>query len=406
MFKRGAVNVILERLQEKRHFIQVLTGPRQCGKTTIARQVMDAVKIPSRYASADEPILKDRTWIEQQWETSRFALSKNSQTSLHHSLHSGTASLLVLDEIHKIPQWSEAVKHLWDEDTRKGNKLYVILLGSAPLLIQKGLTESLAGRFETINVTHWSFEEMQKAFGWDVDEYIYYGGYPGTAKLINNPMRWANYIKDSLIETTISKDILLMTRIDKPMLLRRVFELGCLYSGRILSYQKMLGQLQDAGNTVTLAHYLKLLESAGLVAGLSKYAGQKVRQRGSSPKFQAMNTALMTAQQSVSFSEAKKNGEFWGHLVESSVGATILNKIKGKGIELFYWAGNNREVDFVISKGKTIIAVEVKSGRKKVNLPGIELFSKEFKVKKKLLVGAGGIPLKEFLTVPVETFFD
>jgi len=395
MFKRNAVNVILERLREKRRFIQVLTGPRQCGKTTIAKQVMDSVKIPSRYAAADEPMLKDRSWIEQQWETSRFTLGKNSQTAL-----------LVLDEIHKIPQWSEAVKYLWDEDTRKGNKLYVILLGSSPLLIQKGLTESIAGRFEIINVTHWSYEEMQKAFGWDVDEYIYYGGYPGSAKLINNPMRWTNYIKDSLIETTISRDILLMTRIDKPLLLRRVFELGCLYSGRILSYQKMLGQLQDAGNTVTLAHYLKLLESAGLVAGLSKYAGQKVRQRGSSPKFQAMNTALMTAQQSISFSEAKKNSEFWGHLVESSVGATILNKIKGKGMELFYWAGNNREVDFVISKGKTIIAVEVKSGRKKTNLPGIEFFSKEFKVKKKLLVGAGGIPIKEFLTVPIETFFN
>ncbi|MBI5572999.1 MAG: ATP-binding protein [Elusimicrobia bacterium] len=395
MFKRAAINVILERLQEKRHFIQVLTGPRQCGKTTIAKQVMDAVKIPSRYASADEPMLKDRTWIEQQWETSRFTLGKNSQTSL-----------LVLDEIHKIPQWSEAVKHLWDEDTRKGNKLHVILLGSSPLLVQKGLTESLAGRFEIINITHWSYEEMQKAFGWNVDEYIYYGGYPGSAKLINNPIRWANYIKDSLIETTISKDILLMTRIDKPMLLRRVFELGCLYSGQILSYQKMLGQLQDAGNTVTIAHYLRLLESAGLVAGLSKYAGQKVRQRGSSPKFQAMNTALMTAQQGISFSEAKENSEFWGHLVESSVGATILNKIKGKGIELFYWAGNNREVDFVICKGKTVIAVEVKSGRKKVSLPGIELFSEEFKVKKKLLVGPGGIPIKEFLTVPIETFFN
>ena len=395
MFKRDAVNVILERMREKRRFIQVLTGPRQCGKTTIAKQVMEAVKIPSRYASADEPMLKDRSWIEQQWETSRFTLGKNSRTSL-----------LVLDEIHKIPQWSEAVKYLWDEDTRKRNKLYVILLGSSPLLIQKGLTESAAGRFEIINVTHWSYEEMQKAFGWNVDEYIYYGGYPGSAGLINNPMRWTNYIKDSLIETTISRDILMMTRIDKPALLRRVFELGCLYSGRILSYQKMLGQLQDAGNTVTLAHYLKLLERAGLVAGLSKYAGQKVRQRGSSPKFQVMNTALMTAQQNISFLEAKKNSEFWGRLVESSVGATILNKIKGKGMELFYWAGNNHEVDFVIGKGKTIIAVEVKSGRKKANLPGIEFFSKEFKVGKKLLVGAGGIPIKEFLAASVEDFFD
>lgn len=395
MFKRDAVNVILGRLKEKRRYIQVLTGPRQCGKTTIAKQVMDAVKIPHHYASADEPVLKDRTWIEQQWETARFLLGK----------HTGT-SLLILDEIHKIPQWSESVKRLWDEDALKGNRLHVVLLGSSPLLIQKGLTESLAGRFEIIHITHWSFEEMKKAFGWDIDEYIYYGGYPGSAELINNQMRWASYIKYSLIETSISRDILLMTRIDKPILLRRVFELGCLYSGQVLSYQKMLGQLQDAGNTVTLAHYLRLLESAGLMAGLSKYAGQKVRQRGSSPKFQVMNTALITAQQGISFSEAQKNKEFWGHLVESSVGATILNKIKGEGIELFYWLGNNREVDFVICKGKSIIAIEVKSGRKKTNLSGMELFSKEFKVKKKLLVGEGGIPIKEFLTVPIETLFD
>jgi len=395
MFKRNTVHIILERLKEKRRHIQVITGPRQCGKTTIAKQIMDTVKIPCHYVSADEPILKERTWIEQQWETARWTLGKHPKTSL-----------LILDEIHKIHGWSESVKRLWDEDTLKGNRLHVVLLGSSPLLIHKGLTESLAGRFEIIHVTHWSFDEMQKAFGWDVDEYIYYGGYPGSATLINNHIRWTNYIKDSLIETTISKDIFHMTRIDKPILLRRVFELGCLYSGQVLSYQKMLGQLQDAGNTVTLAHYLKLLESAGLIAGLAKYAGQKVRQRGSSPKFQVMNTALITAQQSSSFSDAKKNGEFWGHLVESSVGATILNKIKGKGIDLFYWAGNNREVDFVICKGKSIIAIEVKSSRKKTNLPGIELFSKEFNVKKKLLVGENGIPIQEFLTVPIERFFD
>ncbi len=202
---------------------------------------------------------------------------------------------------------------MWDEDTHKGNKLYIILLGSSPLLIEKGLTEVLQeDSKQSMLLTGRSKKCKKHSAGMLTSIYIT-GGYPGSAKLINNPMRWANYIKDSLIETTISKDILLMTRIDKPMLLRRVFELGCLYSGRILSYQKMLGQLQDAGNTVTLAHYLKLLESAGLVAGLSKYAGQKVRQRGSSPKFQTMNTALMTAQQSISFSEAKKNSEFWGH---------------------------------------------------------------------------------------------
>jgi len=394
MLKRLIFNELLKRFQEKRHFIQVLAGPRQTGKTTLARQVMDAIDMSSHYATADEPVLKDRIWIEQQWETARIKLSGSTKKTL-----------LVLDEIHKIPQWSETVKRLWDEDTSENRHLHVILLGSSPLLVQKGLSESLTGRFEIIPITHWSFAEMNKSFGWDVDKYIFYGGYPGSSVLIKDHMRWTNYILESLIETTISRDILLMARVDKPALLRRLFQLGCNYSGQILSYQKMLGQLQDAGNTVTLAHYLNLLAGAGLIAGLIKYAGQRVRQKSSSPKFQVLNTALMTAQSKLTFAEAKKDTEFWGRLVESCIGASLLNGVKGTNIELFYWAGHNREVDFVLYNGKSVIAIEVKSGRKRINLSGMELFSKNFKVKKNLLVGTGGIPIKEFLLTSPEEWF-
>jgi hypothetical protein len=262
------------------------------------------------------------------------------------------------------------------------------------------LTESLAGRFEVIPVTHWSFAEMREAFDLGLDEYIFFGGYPGGADLINDQKRWSNYIKEALIETTVSRDILLMTRVDKPALLRRLFELGCSYSGQILSYQKMLGQLQDAGNTTTLAHYLKLLEGAGLLAGLSKYAGQRVRQRGSSPKLLVLNTALMTAQSQLGLREAKQDTDFWGRLVESAIGAALINGLRGEDIELFYWSSRNREVDFVLSRGKSLVVLEVKSGRRKVTLPGIEAFSKEFRVEKKLLVGAQGIPVEEFLLTP------
>jgi len=393
MYKRPICALLTKRINEPRRFIQVLSGPRQAGKTTIAQHVQDELAIPRHYATADEPALKDRSWIEQQWEVAR---------TLVRSAGRRQNALLVLDEIHKITGWSETVKRLWDEDTASRKPLRVVLLGSAPLLVRKGLTESLAGRFELIPVTHWSFAEMQAAFGWSLEQYIFYGGYPGAASLFPDHERWARYITDALIETSISRDILLMTRVDKPALLRRLFELGCSYSGQVLSYQKMLGQLQDAGNTTTLAHYLELLQAAGMLAGLHKYAGQTVRQRASSPKFLVLNNALMSALSQRRLKEVRQDGEAWGRWVETAVGATLLNGIMGTGTQLFYWQGKNREVDFVLSRGKDIVAIEVKSGRKKDNLPGIEAFSRQFTIKRKLLVGGHGIPLENFFLTPPE----
>ena len=397
MFKRPVYHILLKRISEPRHFIQVLSGPRQTGKTTLAQQLIAELKIPSHYASADEPALKDHTWVEQQWESARIKAGSNRLKK---------KAVFVLDEVQKITEWSEIVKRLWDEDTARGISLHVIILGSSPLLVQHGLTESLAGRFEIIPITHWPFAEMREAFGWNVEQYIFYGGYPGAADLINDHQRWSHYIIDSLIETTISRDILLMKRVDKPALLRRLFELGCTYSGQILSYQKMLGQLQDAGNTTTLAHYLNLLHGAGLLMGLPKYAGRKVRQRASSPKLQVLNTALMTAPSQLTFDEAKKDSEYWGRLVESAIGTTLANGLRGTQAELFYWSSHNREVDFVLRRGKTLLAIEVKSGRRKTNLPGIEAFSKDFRVKRKILVGVQGIPWQEFLLTPPEEWLD
>jgi predicted AAA+ superfamily ATPase len=397
MFKRPIYATLLQRITEPRRFIQVLAGPRQTGKTTLARQLIQELDIPSYYASADEPALKDRAWMEQQWETARTKAKSGKQAK---------KAVLVLDEVQKITESSETVKRLWDEDSASGLPLHVILLGSSPLLVQRGLTESLAGRFEVIPVTHWLFEEMHTAFGWNADQYVFYGGYPGAAELIKDHQRWVNYIIDSLIETTMSRDILLMTRVDKPAVLRRLLELGCMYSGQILSYQKMLGQLQDAGNTTTLAHYLTILEGAGLLAGLPKYAGQKVRQRASSPKLQVLNTALMTALSRLTLKEAKQNMDYWGRLAESAVGATLANGVRGKNVQLFYWASRNREVDFVLCRGKALVAIEVKTGRRETTLPGIEAFSKEFSVKKKLLIGKQGIPLQDFLYTPPENWLD
>lgn len=392
MYKRSIFHVLLKRVREPRRFIQVLAGPRQVGKTILARQVIDEVAIPSHYASADEPTLRDRNWIEEQWDLARLKITSDKRTK---------EALLVLDEVQKVTAWSEVVKRLWDEDTAARRHLKVVLLGSSPLLIQKGLTESLAGRFEIIPATHWSYTEIRDAFGWSHDQFIYFGSYPGAAELIEDEERWRRYIIDSLIETTISRDIMLLTRVDKPALLRRLFQLACDYSGQVISYQKMLGQLQDAGNTTTLAHYLELLSGAGMVVGLPKYSGGRARQRGSSPKLQVMNTALMTAPSSIPFEQAQEDRDFWGRLVESAVGAHLVNAFGATNAEVFYWRERNREVDFVVKSGRVTVAIEVKSGSTKQVLPGMDALGKEFKISRKLLVGGGGIPVEEFLSKPV-----
>jgi len=389
MIRRSIHNELLKRLKEKRRFVQVLAGPRQVGKTTVVRQVMEASRMPAHYASADEPTLRDRTWLEQQWDIARLKAGEGK-----------VGALLVLDEIQKLADWSNAVKLLWDADTHAGVPLKVVLLGSSPLLIQSGLTESLAGRFELIAVPHWSFTEMREAFGWNLEQYIFYGAYPGAAELIDEPQRWQRYILDSLIETTISRDILLLTRVDKPALLRRLFQLGCAYSAQILSYQKMIGQLTDAGNTTTLAHYLDLLQGAGMLAGLSKFARGQVRQRSSSPKLQVLNTALMSAQDGRSITQARHDGDYWGRLVESCIGQHLCNSSFGTTIDVTYWRERNHEVDFVLHHGKTTVAVEVKSGARRESLPGMEAFAREFKPKRQLLVGGQGIALEEFLSKP------
>lgn len=365
-----------------------MTGPRQVGKTTLAHQIIDVLTIPCHFASADEPTLQDRTWIEQQWALGRLRAKREGE------------ALLILDEIQKIDQWTATTKQLWDEDAASQVNLKVMLLGSSSLLLQRGLTESLAGRFELIRVPHWSFNEMQTAFGYAPDQYIYFGGYPGAAPLIAESERWSRYIIDALIETTLSRDILLMTRVDKPALLRRLFQLGCDYSGQVLSYQKMLGQLQDAGNTTTLAHYLDLLTSAGMLTGIQKFAGEKVRQRASSPKLQVLNTALMSAQSHLSFDEAQTDREFWGRLVESAVGAHLINTSWGTQIQVSYWREKNAEVDFVLKHGDRITAFEVKSGRSPDHLPGMAAFARAFKPQQTFLIGGQGISIEEFLKTP------
>ncbi len=413
-FQRPQVATLIRRLAEEPRRIVAIFGPRQTGKTTIVRQALRRTERGSHYLAVDEPDtptlrvppaafpdetvpapgVRDTNWLVRRWEGARREADRSPR-----------GFVLVFDEIQKIPHWSETVKGLWDADRAGECPLHVVILGSAPLLMQSGLSESLAGRFEPVGVTHWSFPEMAEAFGIDLPAYLFFGGYPGAAALVGDQAQWRDYILHALVEPNIERDLLAMTRVDKPALLKRLFELGAACSGQILSYNKMLGQLQDAGNTTTLARYLDLLAAAGLLAGLPKYAGRPHRRRGSSPKLNVLNTALMTAGSGYAFEEAKADRTFWGRIVESAVGAHLFNT-GTSDLHLHYWRESPHEIDFVLQRGPRLVAVEVKSGRRRPALSGMDAFTRRFRPQRSLLVGSGGVPLDEFLTMPASHWFE
>ena len=395
MFQRRHYRVLLDRLKnEKRHFIQVLTGPRQVGKSTVAQSIKDSFSDRAHYVSCDSVAQLNSQWVEQQWNISRLKIKKNGLTEF----------LLIIDEIQKIKNWSDYIKREWDADSRNGINIKLLLLGSSAMLLQQGLSESLAGRYELTRMGHWSFNEINELHELSPDEYIYYGSYPASMHLLKDEKRWKNYIRDSLIESSLSKDILYLTRVDKPAVLRQLFELGCLHSGQIVSYTKILGQLQDAGNTTTTAHYLKLLEGSGMLAGINKYSGNVIRQRASSPKYQVFNMALMSALSNTSFYDIQEDRTRWGQWVESAVGAQLLNASYENGYKLFYWRKGLHEVDYILTWEERTIAIEVKSGRGKLGM-GMHTFKQQFQPDRVYLIGDNGLPLSDFFRMNIEDLF-
>lgn len=395
MFRREHYKILIDRLNEPRNKIQVIVGPRQVGKSTLVKQVLNGIEVPFTFGAADNIDKNDKGWIPELWATARARLN----------IGAGDQHILVIDEVHKINNWSEQVKQLWDEDSFKEANLKVVLLGSSRLLLKDGLTESLAGRFEIIRMTHWSFLEMKEAFGWDLDQYIYYGGYPGGAAFIKDERRWRSYIKDSIINPAIEKDILLTKLIYKPKLMKRLFNLGASYSGEELSLNKILGQLQDSGNVTTLSRYLTTLGEAQLLAGLYKFANSEVRKYNSVPKFMVYNTALLSAQNKKSFEKIYITPSEWGRWVESAVGAHLLNCCEENDLNIHYWRNRNDEVDFIIQDGENLVGIEVKSGKRGKN-SGMFEFSKQFHPKSMIIVGTGGIPLEEFLSIHPSDLID
>ena len=401
-YLRKQFGTLKERILEPRKFMQVVAGPRQVGKSTLVGQVLEQVRIAHVTEVADGVDPKDSDWIHRIWEAARATMM----------IRGVEEYLLVIDEVQKIENWSEMVKREWDADTWNRLNLKVVLLGSSRLLLKKGLTESLAGRYELIRMPHWSQQEMRDAFGVTLDEYIYFGGYPGPAHMIKDERRWRKYIKDSLVAPAIEKDVIMTSNIYKPALMKQLFELGCSYSAEILSLTKLMGQLQDAGNVTTLAGYLEILDECALLTALQKYAKDEARKRGSIPKYQVYNNALLTAYKGRDFVTDRTDTKAWGRWVESAVGAHLLSMADELEYKVYYWREPSRnkdekdkEVDFIIDNGSEVTAIEVKSGRRGMNA-GLPDFVEAFKPKRSFVVGTGGISLEDFLGCEVEKLLD
>ncbi len=395
MYKRRQFDELKHRVLEGRGNIQVISGPRQVGKSTLIKQVLKEIDIPNMLVSADSVPKENTAWIGEVWQTarSRMQIGKHSEF------------LLVIDEVHKIGNWSEEVKKQWDADTFNDINLKVVILGSSRLLLKDGLTESLAGRYELIRMPHWNYMEMHDAFGMDINQFIYFGGYPGGAKLTSNEARWRRYIKDSIIAPAIERDILMTKVIYKPELMKQLFELGCTYSGEEISLTKLLGQLQDAGNTTTLANYLTTLTESQLLCGLQKYANANARRYNSVPKMMVYNTSLLSALSGMTLEKVFTTPKLWGRWVESAIGAHILGLAEELDYKVYYWREKDDEVDFILEYNSQCVAIEVKSGKRTTN-EGLSIFSDKFHPKHSFVVGSGGVPIEEFLTWDLGALFE
>lgn len=406
---------ILQRLAEPPDRLITVFGPRQTGKTIAVRQALGECGRAHCYESVDDPgsqepplppapgsgasaavlpVERGRVWLQHVWNDCR-----------RRAWDSPRGFVLVLDEVQKISGWSDAVKGLWDADRADGCPLHVVILGSAPLLMQAGLNETLAGRFEPVRFTHWSYVEMTEAFGFDLERYVFFGGYPGAVSRTGDSERWAAYVRGALVDPNIERDVLSMTRVDKPALLKRLFYLGSSYSGQIVSYNKLVGQLQDAGNTTTLARYLDLLSQAGLLTGFSKHTERPVSAKASTPKLNVLNTALMAVTSGYTFGEARADRTFWGRLTESAVGAHLANTASPSA-EVRYWRERHHEVDFVLRRGPHLVGIEVKSGRSPAAARGLVEFERRFPGAGGVVVGERGVPLGEFLSLPAEHWLE
>jgi len=399
-FERKTLQTVIDRILKKRGAIQVLAGPRQVGKTTMMRQLAAKNLCFTMFYSAEQEVVPDYLWIDRIWQKARDTMEERGEKT----------AILIIDEVQRVEDWSQRVKAHWDKDTWDKLDLRVILLGSSRLLLKQGLTESLMGRFEIIPVDHWSLAEMQEIYEITPEEYIWFGGYPGAAEYTNDEERYKLYVRDSIIETSITKDILMLTRIDKPELLRQLFEIGTIYSSQIVSYTKILGQLQGKGNAATLIRYGDTLSQSQLLTPLNRYSTNQFSIRKSTPKFQTHNMALFSTLLNMTFAEAKQDHVLWGRMIESAVGAWLLSQANHNPyMKVFYWRDRSVEVDFVVQHGNKLLAIEVKSTVLEEPIKNLEVFRHRFPKVKTLVVGADAladVTWQDFLKTNIMDFFD
>lgn len=402
---RPQAAILTSRLAEQPRHIHILAGPRQVGKSTLVQQVLRKRPIGSYRMLDAEALAPSQAAPGSRWITEQWMLAEADAIAWRDSGHPLSETLpyvLVLDEIQHIEQWSTAIKGSWDAGKARGAGMQLILLGSAPLLVQQGLNESLTGRYELLRIPHWSFSEMTECFDFSLDQFMYFGGYPGSAPLIHDEERWRGYVRGSLIEPSIERDVLAMARVDAPATLRRLFELGCEYSAQILALNRV-SQTLGAGHVLTLAHYLSLLTQAGLLTGLQKYSNHAIRQRQSPPKFQVLNNALFSAHGTHGFAEALADRTRWGRLVESAIGTHLLNGAD-QDTRIHYWREASLEVDFVIEHRGRLAAIEVKSQGVKGGLHGLDEFCRRNPEAKRWVVGGDALPIGEFMMQPATTW--
>lgn len=396
MYQRRHLNILKSRMAEPRRRMQIVMGPRQVGKSTLVGQFTEGISVPFDFFATDGVNRFDSSWIPNKWQ----------QVRMRMDIHSEQEHILIIDEVQKIRGWSEQVKKEWDEDSRSHRNLKVILLGSSRLLLQKGLEESLEGRFETIKMGYWDWQEMHEAFGFSMDEYVYFGGFPGLAPDIQDEDRWRNLMEDSIISPILTRDILEIEEIRNPALLRQVFELACIESAKELSLTKMQGTM-NSGTVPTIKNYLDILNKSMIVQPLQNYSPSRVKEKQSVPKMQVFNNAFRNRFGTFSFDEARVDPAEWGRLVESAVGAHLANRAMTDDYELFYWRNERRqECDYVLRKGQALVAIEVKSGSVDKTV-GFEKFKEQFadKVTAAFIVGPHALPLDDFFIMDLKSLF-
>lgn len=346
-------------LVQKNGLLQVIIGPRQVGKTTTILKYLEENHIEQfHFYSADEIFNASANWILGIWSKAR-----------------NEKKMLVIDEIQKCENWAAVIKKLWDEDKKNNKKFPCILLGSSSLEIQKGLTESLTGRFQLHKAFHWNFEESKNGYKLPFKEYLKIGGYPGSYQF-KDKSDWSKYVKQSIISTVIEKDILQYHTVKSPALFKQAFEIIMSYPAQEISYTKLLGQIQDRGNTELVKYYLSLYEGAFLVKVLEKYSGKKIIMKSSTPKILPLAPCLYYLE-----IQDEYKGEELGRVFELIVGAQLVRTEE----DLFYWREGDNEVDFVLKKGRKLYAIEVKSGRKK-SIHGLQKFQTKFSEAKLIMI--------------------